>query len=119
MVTQVTTGEWITVPYGPDHRREQEALIGVEFDPKGGKHGSDWYAMGRAVPWLRTPAGYGLCGKYLEVFKVPDGRLLAQAWDKYGTYSRFRFFADAAEFNAWAESLGPETDPETGRPFRR
>lgn len=119
MATEQAAGEWIVIPYGPDHRRQMEALVGAEYDEKAGKYGADWWAMRRACPWLPTPAGYGLCGKYLEVFALPDGRLLARAWDKYTCYSRFRFFSGRDEYAAWAKSLGSDIDPETGRPFRR
>jgi hypothetical protein len=109
------TREWITVPYGPGHRREMGELAGVA-DPAN----QDW----NALRWYGTVPvnGYGYNGIYLEKFKLPDGRIMIQRTDKYLPFSKFMLFADAADFTDWAKAHNaayPEIDPETGRPFRR
>ncbi len=98
-----------TIPYGPDHRREWEALIGVDFDPARKLYGTQWTDL--------LIAQETLCGITYECYRVTDGRILVRQSDRYSCYSVFTFYPDHKTWSQWfyVDHRRGEIDPETGR----
>lgn len=113
------TQDWICIPYGPDNRKQREALVGSEWDPANKKYGLDWNKLrcyGLSVN------GYGYNGIYLDTYKLPDNRILVERTDKYSCVSRFLLFDSVQDYEMWVKNHNQthqEIDPETGRPFRK